>query len=378
MSTRASQSKLFEPYKLGTLSLEHRVVMPPLTRLRSNPDDSVSQLMVEHYEQRASRGGLIIVEAATVSSNGIGYQGMPGIYDDRHIEGYRRIAKAIHAKGGFVYAQIIHTGRTSHQALQPSGGVPLAPSVVSYHGHAFVDGGFVPVTPAREISKAEIKAILLDYKMAAQRALEAGVDGVEIHSANGYLPDQFLQDGSNHRTDEYGGTVENRARFLLQIVETVTGVWGTGRVGVRISPSGVFNEMDDSNPEALFSYVAEALNGFDLAYLHIIEPRIAGDVTKEHAENDAPIASKWLRGVYRGTLLAAGGFSKQSAEEALTQGDADLIAFGRLFTSNPDLPERFRHDLPLTPYDRSAFWGGTEHSYTDFQPYIKESELVTA
>ena len=378
MKTQQTKSKLFEPFQLGAIRLEHRIVMPPLTRLRSNPDDSASEMMIEHYGQRASKGGLIIIEAATVSRNGIGYQGMPGIYDDRHIEGYRKIAEAIHAKGGFVYAQIIHTGRVSHTALQPAGGVPLAPSVVPYSGHSFVNGEFVPVTPAREITKAEIQAILQDYKAAAQRALAAGVDGVEIHSANGYLPDEFLQDGSNHRTDEYGGSIENRARFLLQIVETVTGVWGPGRVGVRISPTGVFNEMTDSNPEALFGYVAKELNRFDLAYLHVIEPRIAGDVTKEDAENDAPIASKWLRQIYRGPLLAAGGFTKQSAEQILTQGDADLTAFGRLFTSNPDLPERFRYDLPLTPYDRSAFWGGTELSYTDFQPHVHEAELTVA
>ena len=377
--TNQIDSNLFKPYQLGTYTLKHRVVMPPLTRLRSKPDDSVSDMMVEHYGQRASDGGLMILEAAAVSRNGIGYQGMPGLYDDRHIAGYSRIADAVHAKGGIVFAQIIHTGRVSHTALQPESSVPLTASVVPYNGHAFVNGGFVPVSQAREITKAEINLIIADYRSAAMRVKAAGIDGVEIHSANGYLPDQFLQNGSNHRTDEYGGSVENRARFLLQVVEAVTSVWGPGKVGVRISPSGTFNEMTDSDPEAVFGYLANELNKHDLAYLHIIEPRIAGDTTKDDVENDAPVASRWLRKVYTGTILAAGGFTKESAEQILQQGDADLTAFGRFFTSNPDLPERFKLNLPLTPYDRSAFWGGTELAYIDYKPYaVAQEELVGA
>jgi N-ethylmaleimide reductase len=377
------QRKLFSQYKLGPLLLEHRVVMPPLTRLRSNPDDSPSDMMVTHYEQRASKGGLIIIEAASVSNKGSGYQGSPGIYDDRHIAGFRRIADAIHAKGGLVFAQIIHTGRTSHVDLQPNGESPVAPSVVPYHGHAFLNGGFVPVSPAREITVAEIREVVEDFRTAAERAFAAGVDGVEIHSANGYLLDQFLQDGSNHRTDAYGGSVENRARLLMEVTEAVVSVWGPGRVGVRIGPSGTFSEMSDNNPEALFGYVAGQLNKFDLAYLHVIEPRIAGDVTKENAENDGVVASRYLRKIYKGTILAAGGFDGDSAEEIIAKGDADLVAIGRMFTSNPDLPDRLRNGYPLTPYDRSAFWGGTERSYTDFLPHeaeaaIADSELAMA
>ncbi|MBB5059697.1 N-ethylmaleimide reductase [Granulicella aggregans] len=377
-----SQTKLFSQYHLGQIHLEHRLVMPPLTRLRSNPDDSPSDMMVTHYGQRASKGGLIIIEAATVSKKGIGYQGMPGIYEDRHIAGFERIADAIHAKGGFAFAQIIHTGRTSHVDLQPNGESPLAPSATSYHGHAFLNGEFVPVSPAREITVAEILEVVEDFRQAALRARLAGLDGVEIHSANGYLLDQFLQDGSNHRTDAYGGSIENRARFLLEVAKAVVSVWGPGRVGVRIGPSGTFNEMSDSNPEALFGYVAEQLNGLDLAYLHVIEPRVAGDVTRENAEADEVVASKFLRGIYKGTLLAAGGFNRESAEEILRSGDADLVAIGRLFTSNPDLPERLKNGYPLNDYDRSAFWGGTERSYTDFLPYqaeaaVTEAELVT-
>jgi len=371
-----TERKLFSPYKLGPLALEHRLVMPPLTRLRADADDSPSEIMVQHYDQRASKGGLIIIEAASVSNKGIGYQGSPGIYDDRHIPGFRRIGEAVHAKGGVVFAQIIHTGRTSHVALQPNGESPVAPSTVAYGGHAFLGGEFVPVSPAREITVAEIREVVEDFRKAAERALAAGLDGVEIHSANGYLLDQFLQDGSNHRTDEYGGSVENRARFLLEVTKAVVSVWGPGRVGVRIGPSGTFNEMHDSNPEAIFGYVAEQLNGLDLAYLHVIEPRIAGDVTKENAEDDAVVASKFLRKIYKGTILAAGGFNGESAEEILVKGDADLVAIGRMFTSNPDLPNRLKNGYPLADYDRSAFWGGTERSYTDFLPYEAEAAFV--
>jgi len=371
-----NKEKLFSSYQLGTHRLEHRIVMPPLTRLRAEPDDSPSAMMVTHYGQRASKGGLIIIEAATVSRHGGGYQGTPGIYDDRHIAGFRKIANAIHAKGGIVFAQIIHTGRTSHVALQPNGESPLAPSVVPYTGHAFLNGEFVPVSPAREITVPEIQQVVEEFRQASERALAAGVDGVEIHSANGYLLDQFLQDGSNRRTDAYGGSIENRARLLLEVTRAAVSVWGPGRVGVRIGPSGTFNEMHDSNPEALFGYVAEQLNRFDLAYLHVIEPRVAGDVTKENAEGDPPVAATYLRKIYKGTLLVAGGFNRESAEEILERGDADLVAIGRLFTSNPDLPFRLQNRLPLNAYDRSAFWGGTERSYTDFLPYQEEAAKV--
>jgi N-ethylmaleimide reductase len=377
-----STQDLFSPLTLGPYSLSHRVVMPPLTRLRAQADGSASNVMVTHYEQRTSKGGLIIIEAAAVSDKGSGYQGMPGIYDDRHILGFKRIADAIHAKGGIVFAQIIHTGRTNHIDLQPNGESPLAPSVVPYHGHAFLHGEFVPVSPSREMTIADIQDVVEQFRSASARALAAGVDGIEIHSANGYLLDQFLQDGSNKRTDAYGGSVENRARFLLEVTKAAVSVWGPGRVGVRIGLSGTFNEMSDSNPLALFGYVAEQMNAFDLAYLHVIEPRVAGDVTKQNAENDEVVASKYLRTIYRGTLLAAGGFDRESANEIISKGDADLVAFGRYFTSNPDLPERLKQGYPLTAYERSAFWGGTERFYTDFQAYatqtVPDSMLTTA
>lgn len=368
---------LFSPVKLGKIDLDHRVVMAPLTRLRSNHDDSPSDIMVEHYRQRASKGGLIIIEAAAISPTGVGYLGAPGVYADHQIEGYRRIADAVHSKGGKVVLQLFHAGRTSHVVLQPGRVAPLAPSVMPYDGVAFTRDGFVPASPMRTLEASEIPGLIAEYRRAAERAKEAGLDGVELHSANGYLLDQFLQDGSNKRTDAYGGSIANRARLTLEATEALVSVWGTGRVGVRVGPSGTFNEMRDSDPEALFGHVARELNRLDLAYLHVIEPRIKGDDDRENSENEVEIASAHLRRHFDGAILAAGGFTRESAEDILARGDADAVAFGRHFASNPDLPERLRQGLPLAHYDRSAFWGGTEKGYNDYPAY-QESEKISA
>jgi N-ethylmaleimide reductase len=366
---QVQESILFSPIKMGAVALKHRVVMAPLTRLRSNPDNSPSDMMVEHYSQRASDGGLIIIEAASVSANGRAYQGAPGIYNDDQIGGFRKIADAIHAKGGKSFVQLFHSGRTSHVDLQPNGESPVGASVVPYGGHVFLNKEFITVSPNRALEIDEIQAIVEDFRIASERVMAAGFDGVEIHSANGYLPDQFIQDGSNKRTDAYGGPVENRARFLLEITKALVEVWGPGRVGVRISPSGFFNEVSDSNPEATFGYVATQLNNFELAYLHIIEPRVMGDLTK--VENGEPVAAAYLRKIYKGNIIVAGGFTGDSAEAILRKGDADLVTFGRHFASNPDLPERLKRKLPLNPYNRDAFWGGDEHGYNDY-PFYQE------
>jgi N-ethylmaleimide reductase len=372
--TTESKLKLFSPFKLGAMELSHRVVMAPLTRLRSNPDDSPSDMMIKHYCQRASEGGLIIIESAAVSPFGRGYLGAPGIYADHHIAGFKKIADTVHTQGGRVFLQLYHSGRTSHVSLQPDGGSPVAPSVVPYNGVSFTTEGFVPASPMRELGIEEIPGIIEAYRQAARRCLEAGLDGVELHSANGYLMDQFLQDGSNKRTDAYGGSIENRARFMLEVTEALVSVWGRDRVGVRVGPSGTFNEMSDSNPEALFGYVAEQLNRFGLAYLHVIEPRIKGDVDKENSQDAAPVASAHLRKIFKGPILAAGGFTRESAEDILEKGDADLVAFGRTFAANPDLPRRLQYNLPMNPYDRSAFWGGTERGYNDYPFYEGKGE----
>ena len=363
----AQQSKLFSPVEIGPYTLSHRVVMAPLTRLRSEvPGDVPSDLMVEYYGQRASNGGFIVSEATTVSVTGRGYLGAPGIYSDVQVVGWGRVTDAIHAKDGRIFSQLWHVGRSSHVDMT-GGADPVGPSVVPYESMAFTQNGWVPVSPNRALRSDEIPGIVEEYRRGAERALAAGFDGIEIHGGNGYLVDQFLQDGSNTRTDAYGGSVENRARFLFEILEAVIPVWGSDRVAVRLSPATPFNGMSDTNPAETFGYVAEALNRYQLAYLHIIEPRINGNAEVE--EGLAPVAAEQLRKIFTGKLIAAGGFHQDTAETILEDGDADLVAFGRYFIANPDLPERLRLKLPLNPYDRTTFYGGDAHGYTDYPFY---------
>ena len=359
--------KLFQPIKVGPYQLSHRVVMAPLTRMRSERGDIPGDLMVEYYRQRASAGGLIISEATPVSLRGYGYAGAPGIYADRQIDGWRRVTDAVHAKGGRIFLQLWHVGRQSHPDLQPNGEAPIAPSAVQADGYAYSKNGEVPFTLPRALELHEIPPIIEEFRAGAYRALQAGFDGVEIHGANGYLPDQFLQDGTNKRTDEYGGPVENRARFLLEVTQAAISVWGPERVGVRLSPSGTYGSMSDSNPPATFGYVTQQLDRLGIGYLHVVEPRIKG--TELIAEGRPPMAAQHLRPKFSRTLIAAGGFTHETAEAILRAGDADLVAFGRHFISNPDLPERLRRGLPLNRYDRSTFYGGDARGYTDYPTY---------
>jgi N-ethylmaleimide reductase len=360
---------LFKPVKIGRYDLKHRVVHAPVTRLRSNPDDSVSDMMVEYYSQRASAGGLLITESSHPFFDGRGYLGGPGIYNDEHIEGWRKVADAIHEKGGRIFMQLVHDGRQSHVDLT-GGQLPAAPSVVPFEGLSLTHKGWVPVSPHRALELNEIPAIIEGFRKGAERALAAGFDGVELHGANGYFVDTFLQDGTNKRTDKYGGSVENRARLPLEILESIISVWGADRVGYRVSPSGQWGSISDSNPEATFGYLAAQLNNYGLAYLHIIEPRVKG--TETIAEGGEPVAAAYLRKAFNGPIIVAGGFDKNGAENILKKGDADAVAFGRFFTSNPDLPERLKNNWPLTPYYRDAFWGGNEQWYTDFPAYDPE------
>jgi N-ethylmaleimide reductase len=335
--------KLFSPIQLGKISLKHRVIHPPLTRLRANPDDGVSEMMIKYYEQRASDGGLIITESVHPSYDSRGYYGAPGIYEDHHIAGWKKLVDAVHAKSSKIVMQIAHDGRQSHIDLS-NGILPIAPSIVPFEGLAFTQNGWVPVSPHREVTVAEIKSVIANFRKAAKRALEAGFDGIELHNANGYLADTFLQDGTNKRSDEYGDSLEKRTRFSLELLETIVGVWAEGRVGLRISPSGKWGAISDSDPKATFGYFVKQLNNYPLAYLHIIEPRVMGTETLD--ENQAPVAATYLRQIYKGNIIAAGGFDRAGAEAILESGDADAVAFGRYFTSNPDLPERLRLDLP--------------------------------
>jgi N-ethylmaleimide reductase len=364
-----NHQKLFSPVQIGPITLAHRVVMAPLTRSRSlQPGDIPSDLMREYYTQRASEGGFIISEATSISITGRGWLGAPGLYSDEQVEGWKKITAAVHAKGCHMFSQLWHTGRSSHFEMT-GGEAPVSASVNPAYwedaSHVVsTPSGWVKPSPHRALDIAEIPGIIEDYRKAAERAKAADFEGVELHGANGYLIDQFLQDGSNHRTDAYGGSIENRSRLLLEVVEGLVSVWGGERVAVRIGPSGTWNGMSDSNPQALFDYVADQLNRFGLAYLHIIEPRIKGNVLA--AEGQAPIASEQLRKIFKGKIIAAGGFEPDSAEAIVEKGDADLVTFGRYFVSNPDLPKRIKLGLPLNDYDRATFYTFDAHGYTDY------------
>ncbi|HET6217806.1 MAG TPA: alkene reductase [Acidobacteriaceae bacterium] len=359
--------KLFSPVQVGPFTLSHRVVMAPLTRSRSQqPGDIPSDLMVEYYGQRASEGGLIISEATTISISGRGWFGAPGLYSDEQVAGWQKVVSAVHAKGGHMFSQLWHTGRASHLETT-NGATPVSPSGIPFEGLVSTPSGWLQPSPPRALDIAEIPGIIEDYRRAAERAKAAGFEGVELHGANGYLPDQFLQDGANKRTDDYGGSIENRSRFLLEVLQALVSVWGGDRVAVRIGPGGTFNGMSDSNPGALFDYLAGQLNRFDLAYLHIVEPRVKGNVVI--AERQAPVAAERLRKIFKGKIIAAGGFEPASAEAIVEKGDADLVAFGRHFVANPDLPERIQLGLPLNAYDRKTFYTFDSHGYTDYPFY---------
>ena len=366
-----AEKKLFTPVQVGPLTLKHRVVMPPMSRLRAQPGTGIpSDLQLEYYTQRASNGGLIITEATAIAPSARGYYHAPGLYTDDQIAGWKRITDAVHAKGAYFFTQLWHAGRTTHISI--TGSEPVTASVdPAYWADTSITvdtpDGFEPTSPHRALETTEIATILEQYRSAARNAKAAGFDGVELMAANGHLVDQFLQDNTNKRTDQYGGSIENRTRFLAEVVQTLADVWGADRVGVRLAPSGTFNGMGDSDPRALFRHVAERLNDFGLAYLHLIEPRVKGGETI--AEAQAPIAAQELSKIFRGPVIAVGGFNPETAEASVANGDASLIAFGRHFIANPDLPKRIELGLPLNPYDRSTFYGYTGRGYTDYPFY---------
>jgi N-ethylmaleimide reductase len=372
--TVMTTSSLFSPVQIGALHLSHRIVMAPLTRSRSiQPDSIPGDLMRIYYEQRASEGGFLITEATNISVTSRGWLGAPGLYSDQQVDGWKKIVAAVHAKGGQMFAQLWHTGRSSHVAMT-GGEMPVSASVdPSYWQNpkhlVSIPGGWTQPSPHRALTTQEIARIVEDYRRAAERAMDAGFDGVELHGANGYLIDQFLQDGCNKRSDEYGGSLENRTRLLADVARAMVSVWGEGRVAVRIGPGGTWNSMCDSNPKALFAYVAELLNPFQLAYLHIIEPRVNGSDTVRPA--DGAIAAQQLRNFFKGNLIGAGGFEPASAEQAVAHGTVDAVSFGRHFVANPDLPRRIRENLPLNAYDRSTFYTFDAHGYTDY-PFLTQ------
>jgi N-ethylmaleimide reductase len=377
LSAQTSGEKLFQPLKLGPYTLPHRVVMAPLTRSRAHqPGNVPSALNACYYAQRAS-AALLISEATQVSMQGQGYAWTPGIHSREQIEGWRVVAEGVHEAGGLIFMQLWHVGRISHPALQPDGMLPVAPSAIRPAGEAFIEnargeGTLVPFVTPRALHIEEIPYIVRQYVLGARHARNAGVDGVEIHAANGYLLDQFINSATNHRTDSYGGSVENRTRLLLEVVEAVCEVWGADRVGVRLSPRGTFNDIHDDDPEVTFGYVASQLNEFRLAYLHLVNPDA---VALERGEEPSPDALRILalmREKYHGTLMLAGGFARDSAGAWLQADRADLIAFGRKFISNPDLPERLRVGAPLHADDPVTYYGGGAKGYTDYPTLAQE------
>ena len=355
---------LFSPIELGPLALPNRIFMAPLTRCRASEGHVPNELNARYYAQRAT-AGLIISEATSVSPTGYGYPSTPGIHTAEQVEGWKNVTSAVHAKGGHIYLQLWHVGRISHPVFQRDGALPVSPSAVKPKGQVFTGTGMEDYVTPRALEHSEISGIIAEYVHGATLAKEAGFDGVEIHNANGYLLDQFLRDGTNHRTDSYGGSVANRARLTLEVTEAVAGIWGADRVGIRLSPGGVFNDMSDSNPLETFGHVLRELSGFGLAYAHITQVT-AQDIA--HGAKDG-VGPRELRPYWKGTIVSAGGFTKESGNRALAEGWADAIAFGVPFLANPDLPERLRKDAPLNRPDEASFYGGTEKGYTDY-PFL--------
>lgn len=364
--------QLFQPHRMGDLALPNRVLMSPLTRARSaQPGDIPSDMNAHYYQQRAS-AGLIFSEATQVSPQGKGYAFTPGIHSPEQVVGWKKVTSAVHLAGGRIHAQLWHVGRISHTALQPDGNKPVAPSAIQPVGaKTFIsaDSGMVDVPEPRALETSEMADIVEQFRQGALNAKTAGFDGVQIHAANGYLLDQFLKSGSNQRTDDFGGSLENRMRLPLMVVEAVIDVWGKDKVGVRISPTGSFNAMSDDNPVATFGAFAGRLNDLGIAYLEVVEDSFQGN----HAEGRPEQAIDAIQAGFKGTYIANGAYTAEEARQRIGAGRCDLVTFGRPFIANPDLPERLRQHAELNRWDDSTFYGGDEHGYIDY-PTLKELE----
>ena len=345
---------LFLPYELGDLALANRLVMAPMTRSRAVDGNVANPMAATYYLQRAS-AGLIVTEATQVSPQGVGYVRTPGIHSAEQIVAWKKITDAVHGAGGRIFAQLWHVGRISHPDFH-GGELPVAPSAIAAQGTVFTAQGPKPMVTPRALETSEIPGIVEQFRAGAENARQAGFDGVELHGANGYLLDQFTRDGTNQRTDQYGGSVENRARLPLEVVDAVVGVWGPARVGYRISPNGAFNSMADSDPVRTFSHLVEALNWRGIGYLHVVDP--VADGRKR--------ISPALRRIFDGTYIVNGGFDLVAANAAIARGEADLVAFGAPFLANPDLPERFRRGAALNAADQATFYMGEAKGYIDY------------
>ncbi|HEX2725164.1 MAG TPA: alkene reductase [Beijerinckiaceae bacterium] len=351
---------LFSQADLGPYRLRNRAAMAPMTRNRAGADGVPTPMMAEYYAQRAE-AGLIITESTQVSPQGRGYPGTPGIHDDAQVEAWAAVVAAVHARGGLIFVQLWHAGRQSHPLVQPDGVLPVAPSAIAPDGMTVTGEGMKPFVAPRALETAEIAQVVAEFRAAAENARRAGFDGVEINAANGYLIDQFLRDGSNRRDDRYGGSPQNRARFLIEIVESVTAILDPQQVGVRLSPTNPFGSMSDADPSTTFGHAAAALNGRGLAYLH----------GREAGQTDFDWAA-WRRR-FQGPYIANGGYDLERAQAAIASGSADLVSFGALYLANPDLLERFRRRAPLNAPDKSTFYGGGARGFTDY-PLLTELE----
>lgn len=355
---------LFEQFKLGDLTLANRAVMAPMTRNRADREGVPPPMMRTHYQQRAS-AGLIITESVPVSPQAVGYPFTPGLYSDAQVAGWLRLTNAVRSAGGRIFAQLQHCGRISHPSMLPNETLPVAPSAIAPVGKAVTYSGIQDFVVPRALEKDEIADVVLQFKKSAEMARRAGFDGVEVHGANGYIIDQFLRDGSNHRQDAYGGSPENRMRLLSEVLDAVCEIWPKGRVGVRLSPENSFNSMSDSNTRVHFGYFVERLSRRGLGYLHVLE----GDMMTKTATLDY----RALRSKFAGTYIANNGYDLHRAQVAIKSGAADLVAFGMPFLANPDLVRRFKQNFPLNVPDQSAFYGGDEAGYNDYPFYSADA-----
>ncbi|MBP2150583.1 alkene reductase [Xanthobacter flavus] len=361
-----SATSLFDTFRLGDLTLPNRIVMAPLTRNRAAAGFVPSELAPQYYSMRAD-AGLLITEASQISQQGQGYQDTPGIYTDAQVEGWKKVTDAVHAKGGRIFIQLWHVGRVSHTSLQPNGGAPVAPSALTAATKTFVNNGFAETSAPRALELSEIPGIIEDYRRAAANAIKAGFDGVEVHGANGYLIDQFLKDGANQRTDAYGGSIENRTRFLLEVMDAIIAEIGAARTGLRLSPVSPANGVSESSPQALFNYVIDELEKRHPVYIHVVEGATGGprDVAPDFSFEE-------LRKRYSGAWMVNNGYDLALANSVLADGKADLVAFGKPFIANPDLVERLRRDASLNEVDRDTLYGGGAKGYIDY-PTLKDA-----
>ncbi|KAG5542751.1 hypothetical protein RHGRI_015760 [Rhododendron griersonianum] len=369
MNMEGKSLALMTPYKMGQFNLSHRVVLAPLTRLRSY--NCVAQPhAILYYSQRAAKGGFLISEASLISDTATGYPNMPGIWTKEDVEAWKPVVDAVHEKGGIFFCQLFHAGRVSNYDYQPNGQPPISCTDKAIISEVHIGGsGGAEFSPPHQLSVEEISQVINDFRIAAKNAIEAGFDGVEIHGANGYLVDQFMKDQVNDRTDEYGGSLENRCRFPLGVVKAVADEIGADKVGIRLSPFADYNESGDSNPDALGLYMAQALNQYGILYCHVIEPRMITQF--ERIETKTSLLP--MRKAFGGTFIVAGGYNRDDGNEVIGNGGADLVAFGRWFLANPDLPKRFELNAPLNKYNRSTFYTPDPViGYTDY-PFLEST-----